>query len=283
MTPHGIQDDMAKLRTLFGKHLFDRFSSEAWQLAEHMLEQAVVFEYGPATPSVEHTQFGSDLFDKQLFRLPFKAVFYTANAIPKTAILAYEAEEDDGYKLFMITFGPVGIQGHDTFLMAPLLTARMRWDAEKGGWIDWKSCTAGQSHHSRKTGRKWEEEDYEAAIDRVINFTMGATALLMSKEVTTDVVPAPDRLNRQRDAKGRLPIRERRVIRIRPEYKAAHAKSAESYSGRSSPRMHWRRGHFRRVREDLVIPIAPMLINAVEDAKPLAKRYVFSEREKSHD
>jgi hypothetical protein len=277
VTPHGIQDDMTKLRTLFGENLFDRFSPEAWQLAEHMLERSVVFEYGPATPSVEHTQFGSDLFDKQLFRLPFKAVFYTANAIPRSAILAYEAEEDDGYRLFMITFGPVGIQGHDTLLVAPLLTARMRWDAEKGGWIDWKSCTAGQNHHSRKTGRKWEEEDYEAAIDRVINFTMGATALLMSKEVTTDVVPAPDRLNKQREAKGRLPIRERRVIRIRPEYKAAHARSAEGFNSRSSPRMHWRRGHLRRVREDLVIPIAPMLINATEDAKPLAKKYVFSQ------
>lgn len=277
MTPHGILDDMGKLTELFGDSLFDQFSPEAWGLAEHMLGQSVVFEYGPATPSTEHSQFGSDLFDKKLFQLPFQSVFYTANALPKTAIIAYEAQEaESDYSLFMITFGPVGIQGRDTFLAAPLLTARMRWDAEHGGWIDWKSCTAGQHHHSRKTGRKWEDDDYTGAIDRVVGFTLGATALLLSKEVTTEVIDAPRNLNKERARKGRLPIRERRVIRVRTEYRSAHAASAATFSERASPRMHWRRGHFRRVREDLVIPIAPMLVNATDEARPLAKKYVFS-------
>lgn len=276
MTPHGILESMAEMESLFGEKLFEQFSPEAWKLAAHMLERAVVFEYGAATPSAEHAQFGSDLFGKRLFRLPFHAVFYTANAIPKTAIVAYETEEADDYRLFMITFGPVGIQGRDTHMAAPLLTARMRWDAEHGGWIDWKSCTVGQHHHSRKTGRKWEDDDYAGAIDRVINFTMGATSLLLSKEIATDVVEAPAKVNKERARKGRLPVRERRVIRVRPEYKAAHALSAEGFGERASPRMHWRRGHFRRVREDMVIPIAPMLINANEAAKPLAKKYVVT-------
>lgn len=273
MTPHGILEDMGRLEGLFRESLFDQFSPEAWDLAKHMLERAVVFEYGPATPSGEHSQFGSELFDKRLFRLPFKAVFYTANAIPKTAVLAYEVDDGDDYKLFMITFGPVGIQGHDTFMSSPLLTAKMRWDAEKGGWIDWKSCTPGKHAHSRKTGRQWEEDDYAKAIDRVVGFTLGATALLLSKEITTEVVAVPAKLNKKREAKGRLPVRERRVIRIKPEHRAAHAASAAGYGERASPRMHWRRGHFRQVREDLVIPIAPMIINANEGAKPLAKKY----------
>jgi hypothetical protein len=272
MTPHGALEDMLKIETLLDDHLGEAFAPKVWPAVKDLLRSAVSFEYGQAAPAIEHTEFGNQMFDKELFRLPFPVVFMTAAVLPKTALLACEGQSSGKYCLDIITFGPVQIGADLAISAAPILWVRVRFNGDQP-WIDWKSITVSGSHRSRTTGREWGEEDFTIACEKVIGFTLGGCALLMSKDVQTDVIAAPERLNQERKKKGREPIRERHVVRIRPEARQSQREAAESF--RSSPRLHWRRGHFRRVREDLIVPVAPAIIGAGEGVIPTVKKYEF--------
>jgi hypothetical protein len=273
MTPHGVLEDMTKVEDAFGEKLGDFFVPQLWPNIKALLKHAVSFEYGQSAPGEEHMEFGNQLFDRQLFSLPFQAVFMTASVLPQTAILAVEDEIEGHYGVHMFTFGPTQIGENVRISGVPLLWARMKHD-DNTGWIDWKSLTADGTHRSRTTGRPWSYDDFTGAIEKVIAFTLGAATLLMSKEIEATTVPAPDRLNRKREKQGREPIGERRIIRVRPEFRQVQREAAESF--RTSPRMHWRRGHFRKLREDFVVPVAPTIVNASEDVKPLAKKYLVN-------
>lgn len=270
MTPHGVLENMNQIEKLFGDHLDTAFLVEPFQMFKEFAGHAVHFDYGQAIPSQEHQEFGNQLFDKKLFRLPFRATFMTAAALPKTGIMAIQEDEEDNFRIHIVTFAPMNIGGDLMIDGAPVMWVVVTHDG-KGGWIDWKSLTRDGSQRSRKTGREWTEDDFVAASEKVIGWTMGATAMLMSKEVEAQAIAAPDKLNRDREKKGRTPIAERYVVKIRPEARASQRAAAESL--RSSPRAHWRRGHFRRLREDLIIPVAPTIVNAAEGMKPQIKKY----------
>lgn len=270
MTPHGALENMARIEALFGDNLKDAFIPDLFGHFKEFLGHAVHFDYGQAVPAEEHQEFGNQLFDKKLFRLPFPVTFMTASALPKTGIMAIQETEESRFRIHMVTFAPMNIGGDILIDGAPVMWVVVTHDG-KDGWVDWKSLTKEGLQRSRKTGREWTEDDFRTASEKVIGWTIGATALLMSKEVETQAIAAPDKLNREREKKGRGPIAERYVVKIRPEARASQSAAAESL--RSSPRTHWRRGHFRRLREDLVIPIAPTIVNAAEGMKPQIKKY----------
>lgn len=270
MTPHGILDGMSAIESMVGDRLEDYFDVGVWNTSRILLaDLAVDFDFRGAIPETSHVEFANDLIDRDLFRLPFAVVMYRANALPETAIVAMQGGAD--YRLKFVTFGPVKFEDGGSGY-APLLTLALTNGPCASARIDWKSVTR-INHRSRKTGREWEEQDYHEAGDKVLNFVLGGTVLLMSKDVETVTVPAPDKLNKARERKGRIPIRESRIIKI-----SAHARSNQERAARefASPRMHWRRGHFRRVREDLIVPVAPTIVGAREGVIAQPKTYEVS-------
>lgn len=270
MTPHGILEGMSAVESIAGEGLSNYFDVKVWKTARTLLsELAIDFDFRGAVPEASHIEFANDMIDRELFRLPFDVVLYRAHALPETAIVAMQG--GGGHRLKFVTFGPVqfGVGGKG---YGPLLTIGLTEGPCSSARIDWKSVTT-ITHRSRKTGRVWADEDYQEAADKVLNFILGGTALLMSRDVETTTVPAPDRLNKKRERNGRIPIRESRVVKIR-----AHAKDRQERASRDfvSPRMHWRRGHFRRVREDLIVPVAPTIVGAREGAVIQPKTYEVS-------
>jgi hypothetical protein len=270
MTPHGILEGMASIEAIVGDRLGEHFDEGVWKTARELLSGlAVDFDFRGATPEASHIEFAKDLIDKDLFRLPFDIVLYRAYALPQTAIVAMQGGAD--YRLKFVTFGPVRFE-HGGQGYAPLLTLGLTNGPCASARINWKSVTT-VNRRSRKTGRTWEEEDYHEAGGKVLQFVLGATVLLMSKDVETVTVPAPDRLNKARSRKGRVPIRESRIIKIKTHARASQERAAREFS---SPRMHWRRGHFRRVREDLIVPVAPTIVGARDGAIVQPKTYEVS-------
>jgi len=89
----------------------------------------------------------------------------------------------------------------------------------------------------------WSQEAEKTVAELAL---CSGLALLSSPAVTTEVIPAPGRLNKRRLKKGKLPLFSYHVLRI----------SGRSVSGgliapgnkRASPRRHWRRGHVRVYR-----------------------------------
>jgi hypothetical protein len=112
---------------------------------------------------------------------------------------------------------------------------------------------------------------------------MGLVVMLMSKGVSTALVQPSGKLNRAREKRGKPLLRDRYVVTI-DLARASHIEnedgSVEDISGhtRGSPRMHWRRGHFRTLyrgaMNERVVPVAPALIGANENADQIrAKAY----------
>lgn len=86
----------------------------------------------------------------------------------------------------------------------------------------------------------------EQYSDAHIAFFCSALAALSSRGPEIHTVPAPARLNKQRALKGKPPIFEYRVVQI-PAW--ARERAAGQGGSHASPRLHWRRGHDRRLGE----------------------------------
>ena len=67
-----------------------------------------------------------------------------------------------------------------------------------------------------------------------------------TRGVRKDAIPAPEKLNKARAARGLGPIREHTVIRIGHVYDREGRAHAYSEGSRSPMRVHWRRAHTRR-------------------------------------
>lgn len=275
MTPHQALEGMLELEKIFGDKLSENFKVEAWPDIFTVLKDKVVhFEFGVAVPAQEHLTFANDLMDKGLFRLPFNAVFMTGNCSPKCGILAMNHSDDTKHPLTVIVFAGVNVGDRVRIDAAPLFAITIDHTDGDDSRVRWVSLTKEGTHQSRRTGDWKDDAALETSAQVAMQLAMGWPVLLMSKDVETIKLEAPERLNRARALKGKLPIGERMIVRIRPEARERQRQALEDH--RASPRMHWRRGHFRQLHEKhggQIIPIAPMIINASDEAKPIAKQY----------
>lgn len=101
----------------------------------------------------------------------------------------------------------------------------------------------------------------------VVNALLGALA---TPQAIRRDEPAPERLNKQRIRKGKLPIGPVIVIDVRASKQAASERKNE---GGWSVRPHWRRGHIRHLPDGRLIPIPPCCVN-METGVPIKPEYV---------
>jgi hypothetical protein len=88
------------------------------------------------------------------------------------------------------------------------------------------------------------------------------TTLVMSKSVEKRAEPAPEKLNKAREKKGKLPIPPTTFVKLK--LGATQGPRLDLGGTHASPRMHWRAGHLRvihrgtpRQRE---VPVAPTIV-----------------------
>ena len=67
-------------------------------------------------------------------------------------------------------------------------------------------------------------------------------------------------INVVRAERGAQPIYSFRVVKIGRGVDSPN--NGDEASGRLSPRLHWRRGHLRRIDQDHIVPIPPMLVGS---------------------
>lgn len=298
MTPHAVLEGMARAVRDHGgiDALRDHVDVQVWPDVVKALSQAVHFELGEARPTEPHEEFAFELFERDMFRMPFPCTFWTGRASPNTAVLVSEADPE--------TWRPVGehaggVRGLGLIIIGqmldrkgsgrrewyvPLVSGRMSHTplAHDGGVkFGWRGLT--QTAASRKSGRPWDTEDFAAAIDKCWRLACGATAMLMTPDVDQRIEPAPVKLNKARSAKGKPLIGERRVVIIKPHAIGAlsGAEARAAFEGRSAPRPHMRRGHFRTIHRGAenqrVVPVAPCVVGISDDAREAVrpKQYVI--------
>lgn len=94
---------------------------------------------------------------------------------------------------------------------------------------------------------------------------LGVVASLTSKSTKQEIVVAPEKLNRSRIKKGKMPIDEYRKITIGHVPDIPRTINGRTIEGRASPRLHWRRGHYRTLAPDVRVPVAPALVGLAEN------------------
>lgn len=85
-------------------------------------------------------------------------------------------------------------------------------------------------------------------------------ALINSKSAEVVVRQASEKLNKSRAKKGKRPLPDVRYVDV-PRRQVGGGGAGGSHA---SPRMHWRRGHFRHLN-DRVVPVSPCLVGVAEN------------------
>lgn len=286
MTPHSIREDMMDLLTRMGHRAHEHFSLRDWADADVRLKEAVHFDMGTCFATRAHIEFADGMLDRDLFRLPFPVCLFTGEMSPQAGILAIEIVDAAGrlQSLRWYTVAPT-IAADGRRWMVPLAINDLLPEDEEtrtpaplaAGRVQWRSLTTTE-HRSRTTGELWDFDRHAAAAEKGLRLVLGSVALMMSKDVDVRSEPASEKLNRKRAAKARPLIGERRIVTIRPERRPGFVNARAEYGeARASPRMHWRRGHFRDLGEGRVIPVAPAIVNGNPDAMPAPKAYRMGE------
>jgi hypothetical protein len=96
---------------------------------------------------------------------------------------------------------------------------------------------------------------------------MALVALLHADGVCLRTTQAPSRLNKARAAKGKIAIGPLSQVFINVG-KRQVAPTGISVGSHASPRMHWRRGHVRRLQDGKITNVKPCLVGSVGSATP---------------
>jgi hypothetical protein len=108
-------------------------------------------------------------------------------------------------------------------------------------------------------GRRFlREADVYSVFAPCLRLVGTLTALLACRNVSTEVIPAPARLNRARVARGKLPLPDYHTLTIKLT-ETRHV-GGGSQGGHGSPRSHLRRGHIRQLPNG-PIWVSPAVIN----------------------
>jgi hypothetical protein len=96
-----------------------------------------------------------------------------------------------------------------------------------------------------------------------IQLALASMAMLMARETKVVEKRPPAGINAHRLKKGRVPLFSHHVVTIDRE-RIVYEGGSDQPSGikRSSPRLHWRRGHPRTLRSGKVIGVPPCIIGA---------------------
>ncbi len=233
-----------------GTHLEDFFG----KLAESVPVVPLFDFCSLKEPSMEHIQFAGSLVSRNVFRLPYPSiVLKTSVGGVEGGMWAYMSEVSSGdisYWLFM-SFG-------QEMMFVPFSQGAFR-------------CKDGDIAHVSETIFSQGEDEEGLNFRYYAGYCMiGLIASLMSAGVSVQQIDYSAKLNKARAKKGKPPKPTKHVVTINPG-----ARYVPSYAGdglRKAPKPHWRRGHFRRLSLDRVVPVAPALVGNSLEVSDLGKR-----------
>jgi hypothetical protein len=264
-----------------------------------LIKQAVLFDFGDVHPAQEHEDFALDLYGRGLFTLPFPVTAFGFSGVPNPNPAFGTSKQAVAGGMIVVS------QDKDSSLSAIMCTEQRNRDGKAMGGIPFAIMLRAKfSNPTSGSVDVINEETHPVVSQRVLQLmyegnaqivhytmvnrialnlvaAMGMTVMLMSKGVSTEHTPAPDKLNKARKIRGKVPIGETYSVRlgIGDKYSISTGAGDENIAGheRGSPRMHWRRGHFRTLFRgtdaERVVPVAPALIGANEQAEPIRKAY----------
>lgn len=268
MTPHGVLEDMGQFERLAPVNMA-RVDMERWNMATEALkdESFARFDFSQAMPTDEHIDFGIEMLRMGAFRLPYGTVVL---CFENELVVAQEdAAEDRLNGLRIIYYMRLNTREGRAFAL-PILIANLFFPANGKNVIgrisqdEWLGAMPNGDELSPNGLNRYQSQT-SWCLDQIL----GASCMLKSKGVVTQVVEAPENLNKSRIAKGKPRIAT--FVKVKIDRHVATSEGGKS--DRKSPKMHWRRGHFREISGGRVIPVSPALVSAAHDGWAAPKPY----------
>jgi hypothetical protein len=255
-------------RHLLSEHVAEKFP---WGLWASELRSAHKFVFRVRPDHMELSDFGAGLVGHGLFRLPFKSCSYewrdpVQPEGTNVVIMHVEERSADEYLIFWLGM----CEAAD--VVAPQDTG-MLVVRDHGREFSYKELCESKTIEIGTVFRDGAEEIMEMTREQFlfqqgtdagvsIMYLLGFTTGLMSNGVTRRTVEVPERVTERRIRDGKAPLWTHSVVDLRESVSVA---ARDGHSGdRAGPRAHWRRGHFRRLAEGKVVPVAPCLVAGSE-------------------
>jgi len=192
-------------------------------------------------------EYGNYLITKRILKLPFNEVLF-------------EYVEGDAKSRRRLTFIAYNAKSNEDILVIPF--ARH----------DNSSWTGGPDYclildQTKQPQPKWDANYlYETTNDLlfrnqhlILSDIFTATlGLLNMKDSEKTLVEVPDKLHKAR--KGKPPLYEYRFVELTTK------NYEREYRGgtHASPALHWRRGHYRHLANNKIVPVAPCIVGTIE-------------------
>ena len=119
-----------------------------------------------------------------------------------------------------------------------------------------------------ETTTKEQDEITKRIVNACLQVILAVCAIMNSHDVEIITTPAPKRFNEKRVKKGKPPIGEIKEIRINYGGKRYMIDGREEGGTHASPRLHWRRGHVRRLASGKITNVRPTLVGSIKGEEP---------------
>jgi len=201
----------------------------------------------PQSVPKEASDFGAQLSQNGVLFLPYGTTLFTFNDSGLIVLLACSTKE---------SYGGSGDGEHDISITAiSILKERKKSiTVEFGLKRNVGAAIVGPITNAEGSPFSEEHARYFCA------YFFTAVGLLSSGMAQIEHVPAPEKLNKKRAIKGKSPISAHNVVKIRP-MPTNHEGEGD---GRKGVRLHWRRGHVRKLADGKIAIVRPHLVGTRE-------------------
>lgn len=227
---------------------------------------APVFDFGDIGPiSIDSAKdmfrYVKELADNGMLSLPFEKM-----------VLCYSYGRQGQVSDFSFIAQDLG----DTIELVTMVSCNCRI-AGIGGTTMTKVGMFAESHEaviSKEMEKKSREQALEDLQKVMPCWFFALIGLLNAKGVEQRITPPRHALNKRRIAAGKQPIGEIREVMIKVGSQSYYPSGREEKGGHASPRLHWRRGHIRRLPSGELTHVRPCLVgNRVGGEEPAKKDY----------
>lgn len=200
-------------------------------------------------------EYGLQLAEFSLAQLPYdECVFQyylkdTLGELRKGVLVTWQDAEHFFARLYLIGKCPLGQE----WPQLPVLTFRCprSFSGGVGALNAHECCLFDQCSNG--------DEDIENYVRDIGQMLFGIIGMLEADGVQQIAHPEPRFINKRRAKKGKPPLNSYTLVQIDPSRLALPGHRNPS-NQKSSPKLHWRRGHIRRLQSGTLTKVRPTLV-----------------------
>lgn len=205
-------------------------------------------------------EYANELFKHDLFTLPYNPVYYSwAKHEQKYGVFILQ-EEDRPLDLKILFF----FAERNPFIFAGMGTIEYRHDTVNTDVRLGMANIDGGTSYLDKRIKFVSDEAEEILYKTMAAHAVILTSLLQSTHTKTRKVEYSDKLNKKRAKRGLPAIMPYHTVYFEVGGKNYNTDGTEVGSGKhASPKMHWRRGHVRKLASGKLTHVRPCLVNSM--------------------